>query len=128
VTLDDTVSRAWRRVAMWAVAGGTFVALTFLVTTLFFMARINTLEASVAAGDRQAECRSRVVSAAEVIRTDRDSLGWQSLVDRFVAGQSVGLEDRSRQMADLNARLLAATDLRAKAIELCAANPDFTPP
>jgi hypothetical protein len=128
MSLDDRVSDAWRRVAIMAVAGGLFVGLTFLVTTLFFLSRINTLEASVAAGDRQTECRSRIASAAEVVRTDRDSLGWQSLVDRIVAGQTGGdLGRRSEQMTELNRRLFDATDLRARSIEVCAANPDFQP-
>lgn len=128
MSLDDKVSKAWQRVALMAVAGGMFVAITFLLATLFFLTRINTLESKVAAGDRQTECRSRIASAAEVVRADRDSLGWQSLVDRIVAGQSdSNLSDRSRQMSDLNQRLFDATALRAKAIDVCAANPDFQP-
>jgi hypothetical protein len=128
MTLDVKVDEAWRRFATLLAGSLLFIACTFLVVTLYFRSEVSTLQAQVSAGDRQTECRSRIASSAEVIRADRDSVGWQSLVDRFVSGQSGGLEDRSRQMADLNRRLLAATDLRAKAIELCAANPDFVPP
>jgi hypothetical protein len=128
MTLDFEVDRAWRRFALLLAGALLFVAGTFLVVTLYFRAEVTTLQAQVSAGDRQTECRSRIASAGEVIRADRDSIGWQSLVDRFVSGQSTGLEDRSRQMADLNRQLHAATDLRSRAIEVCAANPDFTPP
>lgn len=128
MTLDVKVDEAWRRFAIKLAGALLFVALTFLVVTLYFRAEVTNLQTQVSAGDRQTVCRSRIASAAESIRADRDSLGWQSLVDRFVSGQSAGLEDRSRQMKDLNTRLLAATDLRSNAIELCAANPDFTPP
>ncbi len=126
--MDANVDRAWRRFALTLAGTLLFVAVTFLVATLFFLTRINSLEGRVAGGDQQTECRSRIAAAAETVRAERDSLGWQSLVDRFVSGQSAGLEDRAAQMKDLNRRLLDATDRRAHAIELCAQDPTYTPP
>lgn len=126
--IDAEVDRAWRQFAITLAAALLFVAVTFLMATVFFLSRINNLQEQVAGSDAQTACRARIANAAEAIRADRDSLGWQSLVDRFVAGTSAGLEDRAQQMKALNQRFLAATDLRVHAADTCARNPEFQPP
>lgn len=134
MTLDEDMARVWRQFAARLAIALATGAVTFLIVGMYFMqaqrsqdAEISHLRDQVAASDRQVECRSRITNAAEMVRADRDSLGWQSLVDRIVLGNAVDVTARAKQMADLNQRLLDATALRSKSIELCAANPDFTP-
>jgi hypothetical protein len=128
MTIDPSVDQAWRRFAITLASTLLLLAVTFLVVTGYFRAEVSDLQEQVSADTAQTECRSRIASAAEVIRSDRDSLGWQALVDRIVAGQAdTDLTDRSRQMAELNRRLTDATALRSRAIEVCAADPDFQP-
>jgi hypothetical protein len=140
--LVERSARAWRPVIIWAavvVALSTAVALLALVWAMQVTGQRQAtveatrqenleLRAQVAANTKQAECRARISSAAEAIRSERDSIGWQALVDRFVAGKSEGLVDRTNEIAGLNEQLHHASDLRSQAIEVCSANPDFVPP
>lgn len=135
MTVDEDVSRVWRRFASQLAVALLVIAVTFGATAFSFRAvqsaqsdEISNLREQLDVNTSQTECRSRIAAAAEAIRADRDSLGWQSLVDRLVSGQTAGLEDRSLQMADLNRRLLDATALRSRAIEVCAADSNFVPP
>jgi hypothetical protein len=135
VTVDADMAHVWRRFAARLAGALLAGAVTFAATGLYFVAaqrsqdaEISRLRDQVAASDRQVECRARIAVAAETIRAERDSLGWQALVDRVVAGRTDGLEDRSARVENLNRRLADATDLRAHATGLCADNPDYTPP
>lgn len=136
------VDRMWRRVVIWSAAAVVLAGVASVIALSIASKVVSDAQDSVAvvrsenqqlrdqvsANTRQTECRARIANAAESARADRDSLGWQSLVDRLVVGQTGGLQDRGRQMSDLNERLLNATDLRARSIEICAGNADFTPP
>lgn len=141
MTLDDRVSRAWRRVAVMAVAGGLAIAFTFLVSTLFFLGRINSLQEQVSAGDRRSACRSRIVSAAENIRSARDTAQSRFVIATQRRGEAqragnadeatVQLEAASVAVAEIerhNRRLEPAMGLRDRSVEICTDDPDFTPP
>ena len=133
MTLDARVDKAWRRVAVMAVAGGLFIALTFLVTTLFLLQQVSR-------GDRTAECRSRIATAAEVIRADRDTAQSQFVIasqrraearaNGDAPGERVQFDAASQAVSEverLNGRLEPALDLRARSVDVCAAEPDFQP-
>lgn len=89
-------------------------------------AQIEDLSAQVGASQRSAECRSRATAMLDEVEGRRDALGWQALVDRFVAGTP--LEDRPQLMAALNAEATSVAVLRARAVIECTDNPDFIPP
>lgn len=133
MNLDARVDKAWRRVAVMAVTGGAFVAITFLVTTVFLLDQVKR-------GDRTAECRSRIANAAEVIRADRDTAQSQFVIATQrrgearlasdTAGEQVQLHAASaavNEVERLNKRLEPALNLRARSVDICAANPDFQP-
>ncbi len=134
MTLDVKVDQAWRRFAFTLAAVLVFVAGTFLVTTSYLIHQIG-------AGDRAAECRSKIANAAEVIRADRDTAQSQFVIAtqrrgearlaNDAAGEKVQFDAASTAVGEverLNNRLRPALDLRARSVELCSTNPDFTPP
>lgn len=140
--IQREVTSPWKPVIIWAAAavtGAVVLAIGILLWAVVVTnQRQETVEATrrenqalhvqVDTNTRQTECRSRVVNAAEAIRAERDSLGWQSLVDRASISTPEELALRARQMTALNQQLINATDLRSRSIELCSADPNFTPP
>lgn len=133
MTLDVEVDKAWRRFAFTLAAVLLFVAGTFLVTTSFLIHQIG-------AGDRAAECRSRIATAAEVIRADRDTAQSQFVIAsqrRAEArangdgpGERVQFDAASHAVSEverLNGRLVPALELRARSVDICSTDPDFQP-
>jgi hypothetical protein len=131
VTLDARVDKAWRRVAMMAVAGGLAITILFLVTTLFLIQQIGR-------GDRAAECRSRIATAATIIESERNTAQSQFVIatqrrqEARIAGDLAGEQVQLRaastavnEVERLNKLLAPANDLRAKSVSVCSANPDF---
>jgi hypothetical protein len=134
MTLDVKVDKAWRRFAFTLAAVLVFVAGTFLVTTSYLIHQIG-------AGDRAAECRSKIANVAEVIRADRDTAQSQFVIATQrrgearaagdAAGEKVQFDAASLAVSEverLNHQLKPALELRGRSVELCSANPDFTPP
>lgn len=135
------VDRMWRRVVIWSAAAVVLAGVAAVIALSIASKVVSDAQDSVAmvrienqqlrdrvdANTRQTECRSKIVNAAESIRAERDSLGWESLV-AIAGGQRSEVPGRAAKVADLNRRLADATDLRSHSIELCATNPDYTPP
>lgn len=142
VEIQKETAATWKPVIVWAaiaVTGAVFLAIgTLLWAVLVTNQRQETVEATrrenqelhmqVDANTKQTECRARITNAAEAIRAERDSLGWQSLVDRATVATPEEVALRVRQMTDLNRQLMVAVDLRTRSIEICAQNAEFTPP
>lgn len=140
--INTAVSKQWRPVIIWSSIAVTSAVFLAIITLFWAIAVTNqrqeTVEATrrenqelhdqVNTNTKQTECRSRITNAAEAIRAERDSLGWQSLVDRATVATPEEVALRVRQMTDLNRQLMVAVDLRTRSIEICAQNAEFTPP
>jgi type II secretory pathway pseudopilin PulG len=78
--------------------------------------------------DEERECRSRIVAHAEEIRDAQGTAVANGLASSVIERGQVDARAIARDIRDLGERLVVATELRGRADEVCATNPDFTPP
>lgn len=113
--------RRARAVVLWAFAA---VLAGQVLATGAFLAMI----AGNRRSDAEAACRARIANHAAEIRDVRDSAGWDALAATVLERQQIDTLARAKQIRDLDRSLADASDLRSRAGERCATDPDFVPP
>jgi hypothetical protein len=120
---DDpaNVTRPTRATVLWAF--GVLAALLVMA-----IAALLWLIASNHQADEERACRARIVANAEAIRDDQGTAVANGLAASVIAREQVDAKAIARRINDLGTQLVAASDLRNRADEICTGNPDFTPP
>lgn len=93
-----------------------------------FRSQVEILTKTVLVNTKQAECRSRLTNAVQSVQNERDSKGWQALVDIVVARDPGDRTARANEISALNHRLAELNDLRSRSVAICNENPDFVAP
>lgn len=154
---DEIVDEQWRRFAVWALVALAALAIS-LVMILGYASRaqnaqedrygqaqheiaqlrsqndtqsqqIRDLTSQVGVNAKQGDCRSRISTWAAALDSNRNSLGWEILIDRAIAGPNPEtLRPKVQELNDLNSRVAQASDLRARSVDICADNPSYMPP
>ena len=150
IVADEYANDYWKRFGRWltialvalaiAIPGIVFFAQQSQNAQLEEVARLRTqsdeqqqqirdLSSQVGANAEQGNCRARITTWAQSLDTQAGVLFREILIDRAIAGPDPEvLRPKVQQLNDLNQQVGRASDLRAKSVALCAADPSFMPP
>jgi hypothetical protein len=112
--------RRARAVVLWAFA-------VVIVVLVMAIGVFLSLMASNHRSDLETACRARISNKAAAIRDAQGSALADGLATTAIERQQVDTKALAQGIRDLGQQLAAASELRSRANDICATNPDFTP-
>lgn len=113
--------RRTRAVVLWAFAA-VAAALVYAGTAVI----VDTLNDRRLEAEQQ--CRARISNRAADFRDQQQVATNNGLALSVIERQQTDARAVAQRIRDLGAALDAASGVRSRSIEICADNPDFTPP
>jgi hypothetical protein len=89
--------------------------------------QLRAFRQAAALDNTEAQCRSRIVSYMDDLKDQRDNALGDGILDRLGPNDDETFNRAQAEFTEAVRRLDLAEPFRARAVEVCAANPEFDP-
>lgn len=89
--------------------------------------QLSAFRAAAAVDNAEAQCRGRIVSYMDDLKDRRDNALGDGIIDRLRVNDDTRFQKASDDYAEAVRLIQEAQPVRARSVEVCAANPDFDP-